>query len=109
MADINPTHEEYLAVIGEWSRLSRGGGYVGKAYPFYRVWSDGIVADPLGEFPDEGSVFLPSRGEARGWDLVRLRPRPSKEYQPGKARYISYQEDICVETAKRYHAAASAP
>jgi hypothetical protein len=94
MPEINPTQETYLAVIGEWSRPSRGGGLVGKAYPFYRIGSDGIVSDPLVEFRDEGSVFLPSRGVARGWDLVRVEPRQSREYSPGKARYICYQEDM---------------
>jgi len=97
MADVNPTEKTYLAVIGEWSSPSRrGGGLVGAAFPIFRITDLEVVSDPMREFPDQGSIFLPSRGNFRSWELVWLQPSPSKEHIPGKAEYVCFTGDMGV-------------
>ncbi len=85
MAEFDPSREQYLAVVSEWSGVGKSSaGRVGNAYPLYSFTHGRAVTQPAEEFPNPGYVFLVNRGDLRGGDFVRVQPsenitKPYKE------------------------------
>jgi energy-coupling factor transporter ATP-binding protein EcfA2 len=82
MANLDPTNEEYLAVVSEWSSYARESpSRVGNAYPLYCLTRKCLVESPLEDFPNPGYIFLVNRGDLLFWDFVRLRPYTNARYK----------------------------
>jgi energy-coupling factor transporter ATP-binding protein EcfA2 len=94
----DPTKEEYLAIVSEWSTYGHRGGLVGNAYPIFCISRGEVVHTPLEDFPDPGYVFLVSRGSLNTWDFIRLRPGRNAQYTQGKSLYISLTTPIVLDT-----------
>jgi hypothetical protein len=87
MADLDPTAEEYLAVVSEWSSYAKEStSRVGNAYPIFCVSRRSLVEQPTDTFPNPGYIFLVNRGELRAWDYVRIRPLPNLRYKDANPR-----------------------
>jgi hypothetical protein len=91
MPDLDPTAEEYLAVVSEWSSYAQNSpSRVGNAYPVFSLSRGCLVDRPGEDFPNPGYVFLVNRGELRAWDYVRVRPVPNMRYKDANPRECYY-------------------
>ncbi len=82
----DPTNEEYLAVVSEWSSYGHAGGRVGNAYPLLSLTRGEVVERPQDEFPNPGAIFLTARGDLNVWDFVLVRPMQNHKYSNASAR-----------------------
>ena len=84
---MDPTKEEYLAVVSEWSGYGhQSSSLVGNAYPLFSFTTGQIVAKPVELFPNPGYIFLVNRGELNSWDYVRIKPGLNKKYRDSQHR-----------------------
>ncbi len=91
MPDVDPTREEYLAVVSEWSGYGhQSASLVGNAYPLFCLTRNEVVERPLEQFPNPGYIFLVNRGELTSWDFVRIRPGLNKKYKNSSLRECYY-------------------
>jgi hypothetical protein len=91
MPDFDPTSEEYLAVVSEWSSYaSQSTSRVGNAYPIFCLSRGELVENPTDIFPNPGYIFLVHRGELRAWDFVRIRPMQNARYKHANPRECYY-------------------
>ena len=91
MPDLNPTNEEYLAVVSEWSSYGQqSASRVGNAYPILCITRGEVVATPMDVFPNPGYIFLVNRGELTAWDYVRIRPVENARYKHANPRECYY-------------------
>lgn len=91
MAEFDPTREQYLAVVSEWSGVGKSSASrVGNAYPLFSFSSQRVVTQPLDEFPNPGYVFLVNRGDLHGGDFVRVAPAENSQqpYKETDCKYI---------------------
>jgi len=102
MPNVDPTREEYLAVVSEWSGYGhQSASLVGNAYPLFCLSRNEVVERPIEQFPNPGYIFLVNRGELSTWDFVRIRPGLNKKYKNSSLRecyYISMATPEVVET-----------
>ena len=82
----DPTAEEYLCVVSEWSSYGHAGGRVGNAYPLLSITRNEAVARPMDEFPNPGAIFLTARGDLNVWDFVLVRPTQNLKYSNASPR-----------------------
>src|SRR2546423_7204046 len=88
---MDPTREEYLAVVSEWSGYgTQSANLVGKAYPIFCVTRGEVVERPIEQFPNPGYIFLVNRGELTAWDFVKIRPGLNKKYKNASLRECYY-------------------
>lgn len=88
---MDPTREEYLAVVSEWSGYgTQSANLVGNAYPIFCITRGEVVEKPLEQFPNPGYIFLVNRGELTAWDFVRIRPGLNKKYKNASLRECYY-------------------
>src|SRR5947209_6684484 len=88
---MDPTREEYLAVVSEWSGYgAQSANLVGNAYPIFCVTRGEVVDKPIEQFPNPGYIFLVNRGELTAWDFVRIRPGLNKKYKNASLRECYY-------------------
>ena len=98
---MDPTREEYLAVVSEWSGYgAQSANLVGNAYPIFCISRGEVVERPIEQFPNPGYIFLVNRGELTAWDFVRIRPGLNKKYKNASLRecyYISMSTPMVLE------------
>ena len=98
---MDPTREEYLAVVSEWSGYgAQSANLVGNAYPIFCISRGEVVERPIEQFPNPGYIFLVNRGELTAWDFVRIRPGLNKKYKNASLRecyYISMSTPLVLE------------
>ncbi len=88
---MDPTREEYLAVVSEWSGYgAQSANLVGNAYPVFCITRGEVVDRPIEQFPNPGYIFLVNRGELTAWDFVRIRPGLNKKYKNASLRECYY-------------------
>ena len=88
---MDPTREEYLAVVSEWSGYgAQSANLVGNAYPIFCITRGEVVDKPIEQFPNPGYIFLVNRGELTAWDFVRIRPGLNKKYKNASLRECYY-------------------
>ncbi len=88
---MEPTREEYLAVVSEWSGYgAQSANLVGNAYPVFCITRGEVVDRPIEQFPNPGYIFLVNRGELTAWDFVRIRPGLNKKYKNASLRECYY-------------------
>jgi energy-coupling factor transporter ATP-binding protein EcfA2 len=88
---MDPTREEYLAVVSEWSGYgAHSANLVGNAYPIFCITRAEVVEKPIEQFPNPGYIFLVNRGELNAWDFVRIRPGLNKKYKNASLRECYY-------------------
>ncbi len=88
---MDPTREEYLAVVSEWSGYgAQSANLVGNAYPVFCITRGEVVERPIEQFPNPGYIFLVNRGELTAWDFVRIRPGLNKKYKNASLRECYY-------------------
>src|SRR5262249_16653935 len=88
---MDPTREEYLAVVSEWSGYGhQSASLVGNAYPLFSITRGEVVEKPIDQFPNPGYIFLVNRGELTAWDFVRIRPGLNKKYKNASLRECYY-------------------
>jgi energy-coupling factor transporter ATP-binding protein EcfA2 len=88
---MDPTREEYLAVVSEWSGYgAQSANLVGNAYPIFCISRSEVVERPIEQFPNPGYIFLVNRGELTAWDFVRIRPGLNKKYKNASLRECYY-------------------
>src|SRR5436309_3413926 len=88
---MDPTREEYLAVVSEWSGYgAQSANLVGNAYPIFCISRGEVVDKPIDQFPNPGYIFLVNRGELNAWDFVRIRPGLNKKYKNASLRECYY-------------------
>lgn len=97
--NIDPTKEEFLAVVTGWTSTGPRGGYVGSAIPLYCTTQQVMLRDAREVFPDPGYVFLVNRGVLREWDWVLLHPQRNEKYTPGKSQYLAFETPTLVKDA----------
>jgi energy-coupling factor transporter ATP-binding protein EcfA2 len=87
----DPTAEEYLAVVSEWSSYAQQSpSKVGNCYPIYGILKGNVVEKPLEEFPNPGYIFLVNRGELTYWDFIRVKPVLNARYHNRTERECYY-------------------
>src|SRR5262245_27271015 len=100
---MDPTREEYLAVVSEWSGYgAQSANLVGNAYPVFCITRGEVVDRPIEQFPNPGYIFLVNRGELTSWDFVRIKPGLNKKYKNSSLRecyYISMSTPQVLEGA----------
>jgi|GEM_PF-2147545 len=82
----DPTNEEYLCVVSEWSSYGHAGGRVGNAYPILSLTRSDAVTRPQDEFPNPGAIFLTARGDLNVWDYILVRPTNNLKYSNASPR-----------------------
>src|SRR5262245_27941627 len=88
---MEPTREEYLAVVSEWSGYgAQSANLVGNAYPLFSLSRGAVVDKPIEQFPNPGYIFLVNRGELTAWDFVKIRPGLNKKYKNSSLRECYY-------------------
>jgi energy-coupling factor transporter ATP-binding protein EcfA2 len=88
---MDPTREEYLAVVSEWSGYgTQSANLVGNAYPIFCITRGEVVERPIEQFPNPGYIFLVNRGELAAWDFVKIRPGLNKKYKNASLRECYY-------------------
>lgn len=88
---LDPTAEEYLAVVSEWSSYAQQSpSKVGNCYPILGILKGRVVEKPLEEFPNPGYIFLVNRGELCHWDFIRVKPVQNARYHNRTERECYY-------------------